>query len=524
MRMDSSAFASNFIRGLCVPSSRSETCLRRSNLDDDGRARRRRPLRAYATAERLERLERPGDAELRRRRAPSIGVLDRVNVFRTTAYDKEIISMATPTYASMLMDPLSSFVDTLFVARLGVLPLAGVGVANSLFAYFSWMFFFLSATTTTEVAAAATVEDSSDRRRHVSKTIAGALWVALLIGIVSLCVAWTGAPFLVSIFGASADVSPFALIYLRIRALALPAQISFFVLSGAMRGLQDLRSPFYASVVCNLANVFLDAALMWGCGLGVAGAAAATSIAQTASVLVLFFSLVRRKSLHIKDLLSAPSSEIRKAILAPGAIMVMEEMCESATLTLASSMAARIGAVEAAAMALSRQLWNVLGVCWWPLSIVMQSMVAGFYAKKDLTAMRSVADRIVQMAICISTVIGTMVFLAARVLPGLLSTDKAVQTTTAFILPVVAMSLPIDAVCDVLDRALTGCKEYTYVAKAMLVATLVSIPTMIFFVYGAKVGVAGAWLALSCMSAVRLALILHRYRSLTAHVGDKVAC
>jgi hypothetical protein len=71
-----------------------------------------------------------------------------------------------------------------------------------------------------------------------------------------------------------------------------------------------------------VANFSLDMVLIFGLGLGVAGAALATSASQYLSAAVLVLMLVRRGHLDLKDLLQPPGSaevlQFLKARPAPG--------------------------------------------------------------------------------------------------------------------------------------------------------------------------------------------------------------
>uniref|UniRef100_A0A7S3EKU9 Multidrug and toxic compound extrusion protein n=1 Tax=Rhodosorus marinus TaxID=101924 RepID=A0A7S3EKU9_9RHOD len=450
-------------------------------------------------------------------------ILRRLNIFRKTEYDGEILRMALPSYGSMLMDPLASLVDTLFVGRLGVLPLAGVGVANSLFCYFSWMFFFLVATTTSEVAIAKATKSGTEQSEGISKTVGGALWIAFAIGFLSMFFAWFGAPFFISLFGAKGGVSMFAIEYLRIRAYALPAHMCFFVLTGALRGLQDFDSPLFASVLCNVANVALDAFFMVGLGMGVAGVAAATTIAQVTSCLVLGWVVVRKGCLRLEHIFKLPSKAARDGILRPGAVMVMNEVSESFVLTVTSAMATRLGPVEGAAMALARQLWGIVGVFWWPLAIVSQSMAASLFAAKSIEAMRTVVGRMGQIAFYAASMAGLLLVITMPILPGLFIKDEAVKRATQLILPIIALTLPFDAVVDVVGGALTGCKQYAYVARAMVIAATVSIAILFFLLHGLRVGLPGVWIALGFCSVTKLAFAVPRYFKISRSVEPEPA-
>ncbi len=85
---------------------------------------------------------------------------------------------------------------------------------------------------------------------------------------------------LVGAFGASGDATPYAVTYLRISALGIPAMLVVLAATGVLRGLQDTRTPLIVAVAGFTANAALNVALVYGAGLGIAGSAWGTVIAQ----------------------------------------------------------------------------------------------------------------------------------------------------------------------------------------------------------------------------------------------------
>ena len=77
-----------------------------------------------------------------------------------------------------------------------------------------------------------------------------------------------------------------AVTYMRIRLFGAPAMLAMLTAFGALRGLQDMRSPLWIALAVNALNILLDALVILGFGpipgLGIAGAAAASAFAQTA--------------------------------------------------------------------------------------------------------------------------------------------------------------------------------------------------------------------------------------------------
>jgi MATE family multidrug resistance protein len=63
----------------------------------------------------------------------------------STRLDSEILRLTLPALGALAADPLVSMVDTAFVGRLGVVPLAALGVNTSIFALTFVVFNFLAA-------------------------------------------------------------------------------------------------------------------------------------------------------------------------------------------------------------------------------------------------------------------------------------------------------------------------------------------------------------------------------------------
>jgi len=93
-------------------------------------------------------------------------------------FDKEIMSMAIPSYTAVMLDPLATIIDVSFIGRLpeSTLSLGGMGISNTILNYFGFTFFFIVVTTTTTLAqtlAQAAVVTAAARREGSQLSAAG---------------------------------------------------------------------------------------------------------------------------------------------------------------------------------------------------------------------------------------------------------------------------------------------------------------------------------------------------------------
>ena len=221
----------------------------------------------------------------------------RAAVLQPTDLDRRIASIAGPSLLALSLDPVLAAIDTAFVGQLpGTDALAAVGVSSAVFSLlFSSTNFFANAATPLVAA-------EPDRRRalRLGSQIVG---LAIALGFVLLLSIEASAPTLVTLFGADSDSSfrDAALHFMRLRALSAPAVVSITALNGILRGVGDATSAVQAAAVSAAVNLALDLVLIFGLGLGVEGAAAATAVAETTGAVVLARAFLKEVSVAQED-------------------------------------------------------------------------------------------------------------------------------------------------------------------------------------------------------------------------------
>ncbi len=198
-----------------------------------------------------------------------------------------VLHLAWPVMVSMLSHSLMSAADAIFVAPLGRVPLAAIGLAVTT----SWMYlaFPLGLIRGVRVAASHAVGAG---RHHTANALGWqAIWMALFGGVV-VAVAGELSPWIFRALGATPEVAAEAWVYFRVRALAAPIALLGMGLTSWFEGRGDTRTPARVNVATNLLWVALDAILVPGLGpipsLGIAGAAWAGAIAMTLGAVWMF--------------------------------------------------------------------------------------------------------------------------------------------------------------------------------------------------------------------------------------------
>ena len=209
------------------------------------------------------------------------------------AHDREILRLAVPAFLALVAEPLFLLADAAIVGHLGTPQLAGLGIAAVVLQTAVGLCVFLAYGTTASVARRV---GAGDQKGALVQGVDG-VWLAVLIGVVVtvLGLALTGP--LVGAFGAGSSVEGFATTYLRIAWLGTIPLLVMLATTGVLRGLQDTRTPLVVAVLGNGVNIVLNLLLVYGVGafdgLGIAGSAIGTVLAQVLSALALLVVVVR---------------------------------------------------------------------------------------------------------------------------------------------------------------------------------------------------------------------------------------
>ena len=226
-----------------------------------------------------------------------------------------ILKFAIPAIISMLVSAMYNIVDQIFIGQgVGMLGNAATNVAFPVTTIATALALLLGI----GGASNYNLEMGAGREKKASSIAGTALSTLVITGaILAVAVLLFLRP-LLSLFGATTDVMPYAVDYLGITAVGLP----FYALSiGGNHIVRADRSPTY-SMTCVLTgaiiNTILDPLFIFGFGWGIKGAAWATVIGQVVSgiLVVIYFGKFRKMYLELSML--KPSSECLKAIISLG--------------------------------------------------------------------------------------------------------------------------------------------------------------------------------------------------------------
>lgn len=421
-------------------------------------------------------------------------------------HDREIVALAVPAFGALVAEPLFVLADSAIVGHLGTAQLAGLGIASALLTTAVSIFVFLAYATTAAVARRA---GAGDLPAAIRQGVDG-IWLALLLGAAVITVVLPSAPALVDLFGASPTAAPYATTYLRISALGIPAMLIVLASTGVLRGLQDTRTPLYVAVAGFVANAALNAGLVYGAGLGIAGSAWGTVIAQWGMAAVYLTVVVRGARRHGVSL--RPDAAGIRASAQAGVPLLIRTLSLRAILLIATAVAARLGDADIAAHQIVLSLWSLLAFALDAIAIAGQAIIGRYLGAGDAQGARDACRRMVEWGVAVGVALGVLVILARPLFLPLFTSDSLVKDAAFPALIVVALSQPISGVVFVLDGVLMGAGDGPYLAGAML-TTLAAFTPVALLVPVLGGGLTALWGAMTLMMSIRMLTLWLRTRS-----------
>ncbi|KAF8009209.1 hypothetical protein BT93_J0255 [Corymbia citriodora subsp. variegata] len=461
---------------------------------------------------------------------------------------REIAQIALPAALALTADPIASLVDTAFIGQIGPVELAAVGVSIALFNQVSRIAIFpLVSVTTSFVAEEDTIRSvgseaqegeclelgsienaenkelipqnkSSDhlsesiqissfevskfekmpRRRHIPSA-SSALVIGSILGLLQAIFLISVAKPLLNFMGVKSD-SPMltpAQQYLTLRSLGAPAVLLSLAMQGVFRGFKDTKTPLYATVVGDATNIILDPLFIFVFHLGVSGAAIAHVISQYVISLILLWKLMQQI-----DLLPPSIKHLQFGrFLKNGFLLLMRVVAVTFCVTLAASMAARLGPTSMAAFQVCLQVWLATSLLTDGLAVAGQAILASAFAKKDYNKATETASRVLQLGLLLGLLLAVLLGVGMHFGARLFTKDVGVLHVISIGIPFVAATQPINALAFVFDGINFGASDFAYSAYSMVAVAAVSI--LCLFILSSSHGFIGIWIALTIYMSLR---------------------
>lgn len=441
---------------------------------------------------------------------------DKLSLFKR--FNKEsiimIITLALPAMVENILQVLIGVVDTYFISKIGTEAIASVGVTNLIMNIYISFFLALGVGTTAIVSRNIGANNIENANNAVKQSVIMALGIGTVFGIINLIFSKN----ILFILGAEERVLKYALPYFLSVAVPSVFLCLMMILSSALRGSGDTKTPMKITIIANIINIILDYILIFGIfnftGLGILGAGIATTISRVVGVLLLLQKINSDKTkIHINILDKWNiNKDILKSITRIGLPAAFEKLIMRFGQLVYGGMIIKIGTEAYAAHNIAGTIETFSYLPGMGFGVAAATLVGQNLGAKKKDEALKIGLMSYFLATTFMVIIGAIFYIFAPILAGLFSEDKEVIDLVVKVLRIIALFQPFLCITLVITSVLQGAGDTKFPMYSTLIG-IWGVRVLGVYVLGIKLnmGLVGVWIAYALDVTIRGVILMIRF-------------
>ena len=384
--------------------------------------------------------------------------------------DREIIKLAWPSITEQILEMMVGMVSTIFMGRIGTGAVAAVGMVNMLIGFLQTVFSGLSMGSTVIIARVTGEGDMKQAKNALIQSI----YMALVVGIFLAVFGRFFSNSILKVFFGGTEVKVFniGISYFNIVLINLPFFVLDIIVSGAMRGAGDTKTPMIITGIVNVINIILNTVLIFGVpflhmpGFGVVGSAIAVTISRIISIVIRLIVIYNKKdlklSLSLKDDYSL-DLKLMKRIINIGVPGFIEQAVMQGGFLILQVLIVGMGTV---AMAAYQVGINVNALAFFPIfgfAIANTTLVGQSLGERNYKKAEKYSYEALKITMIVAFVLGILMVVFATPLAKLYSNDPEVVKEAVWIIRTFGVIEPMLAILNVSSSTLKTAGDIMYV-------------------------------------------------------------
>ncbi len=440
-------------------------------------------------------------------------------------YIKRTVAIAAPVIFENIMISVVSFVDTFMVGSLGASATAAVAINTPITWLMNSFSVMLAVGGIALVARYIGANDFKEANAVATQTMGAAFIFSTVLMVLMFFISGYVPKWL----GAEPDVLPSASSYLRIYSFSIAVHFSGLIASNILRGTGNTKTPMYASLMANVINVLGNFLLIfpvrevavfgfklkiWGAGMGVSGAALATTLSFLVSGGFVIFILFRKNQilrLSPKGLFKF-ERRVLKNVLKIGVPAGIERISITTGQVFLQKIIASLGTVSVAAHYLAVTAESISYMPAYGFATSATTLVGHSLGAKEKDEAIVYSRINTYFGIAVGVLCGSLFVLFPHVLISFFTKDAAVIEQGSSALRIMGFVEPLFCLTIVVIGVLRGAGDTKLPLLAAVTGMwVVRLTSAWFFVYAMGLGLNGAWFGMAIDISVRSVILSIRY-------------
>lgn len=210
---------------------------------------------------------------------------------------RQLISFALPLMLGNVFQQLYTVVDTAIVGKgVNMDALAALGTVD----WLNWMLLGIAQGFTQGFSVRIAQKFGEGDEEGLRQTVGQSALLSAIIALVCTLGIQLMLPLILELLRVPAELKSMATLYTRILMAGLPVVVFYNYCAAVLRAVGDSRTPLIAMVAAAVTNIVLDCITVFWLGWGIAGAAAATVVAQCLSGVICAVKIAKTPQLRFR--------------------------------------------------------------------------------------------------------------------------------------------------------------------------------------------------------------------------------
>ena len=268
---------------------------------------------------------------------------------------KDIWINSYPIFLWLALEPIVGLIDSKIASVINLETLSAIGIGETIYFVFIWVFIFLAYGTTPLVS-------SLNTKNEINKLeyfIKFGRNVSILLGLGSFFILYLSSDYLISTFQPTENIKFLSSDYLLFRCIGLPFYLVNMHSTAVLRGLKYAKITFYSALIVSLSNIAFSLFFGLFLGYGAAGIGFASSLAFFCASI--YSTFILKKQLNFippsEEQIDKPS--MRKKFFNVGLYILIRSLFLTLFMAYLRNRASLMSMQEIALQHILLQLWSV---------------------------------------------------------------------------------------------------------------------------------------------------------------------
>lgn len=401
--------------------------------------------------------------------------MNKVSNFTEGKIFSPLLKFAIPILMAMFLQTMYGAVDLLIVGQFGnAADVSAVSTGSQV------MFAITSMITGLTMGITILIGQKlgEGKRKEAGNVVGSGISIFAVVAVIITVVVVTFSSSIATLMHAPSESFDSTVSYLRICAMGAVFVISYNVIGGVFRGLGDSKTPLITVGIACTVNIIGDLIFVAGFKMAATGAACATVLAQSTSV-ILSLILIKRRGLPFE--FSRKSIKFHKHltsnIIKYGAPIALQDVLVNLSFLVIMMIGNSMGVVASAGIGVAEKLVGFIMLIPIAFSQAVSAFVAQNYGAKKYTRAKKVLLYAVISSFCCGVVMFYVTFFHGNLLAGIFSKDKDVILASWDYMKAYGVDCLFTAIMFSMVGYFNGCGKTTFVMiQGIVGAFCVRIP------------------------------------------------